>query len=208
MNRSQIWGIVRHVATAAAGYLATSPDPRLQAVSVALGALGLGGSVYTKRERGKPLQLPKTGVHMLVLGVAALVAGAGLSGCASSGSAIVRPVDQELRTFARAAAITILSRDSGSEADLVRVTEAIDTAIAVGEPLTNQRLKAFLDTLGVDRKRRMIVAAFVLEANDRFSQGRAVLDLKDSEVVALLKQFQAGIRDGIEFYRIFGPGAS
>ena len=49
MNKAQILGLIRHLATTAGGILVINPDPRYQAAGALLIAIGGGSSIYSKR---------------------------------------------------------------------------------------------------------------------------------------------------------------
>jgi hypothetical protein len=207
MNKQQLLGLLRHVATTTGGVLMTSNDERYVAAGVLLALLGTGDSYRAKRVR--PLKVPSI-APLLVCALLGLFA-MGLTGCATSGgapdrtevaAAITQPVVKNL-------VVPLLNKNPELEPALQAVAAGIDVVFNQGT-LTPEQLRSFIDALAVkhpqmDERDKLVIGSAIWDAYTIYTEmtGKTVVEITDPAASALLDAFRKGIVDGIAFYHAF-----
>ena len=141
--------------------------------------------------------------------IAAVALGLFLSGCSTA----TTPTDNStriaavVRPIAKNVVIPVLSNNPEYETALLALASAADLAVN-GTALTPTGIKAFVDTLAsqydIDENTKIYIASGIDDLVRLYSEtyGQAVVDATDPNVKLYLAAFAAGIRDGVQFYKL------
>lgn len=205
MNKAQLIGFLRHMASVAGGVLIANPDPRIMAAGALLSALATGHSYAVKRDPKSPIG---TNVAPLLV-LACVLAGVGLGtvGCkTASGAPDTARTELVAYTSVKTAAVVVLQRDPGAADELQRIAAGVDTVFAKGS-LDAGQLAAFLDSIKVRPEHRLIVASALSDAYSIYTAttGKPLVDVADPQAAAILRGVRRAVTDALALQKALAP---
>lgn len=140
-----------------------------------------------------------------------------LTSCASLGTGGTTPsadvVAAAVQPVAKTIVIFALNKNPGYGAALLALADGADAALT-GTDLTPESIKVFVETLSrkyqLDPATALIIASGIDDLAKFYQRtyGKQVVNATDPKVREILTAFSAGLRDGVNFYRILNAGRS